>query len=379
MPIPATSGSLRSSLAEMQIGDYISCRYTAATTGVAGTFSELGTCIATEIPVVGSATPNGLFYLIKADKGLLIADRAVQHSVSWDALNTAKFIQGCIPSLPDLDGTPICSSTYPNYSTFQISAYNALFDFGDATKIWMGNEPLGSNAGLGPWLGMHYSESKRIKKLYLHQYNSTSDGTTGFNLEYSNDNRATWHLCEKITTTFASTGKYYDVNALNIEAKDWRVYSDKTIGNGTGEWLIYDLQFITSKPLLFRSLSGGVAYLGTDGLGKLTDQSVGAWPANNEWDEYIVNGDLGGKITPGDNNVWHWSNILTICQDTPINGMNRAGTLGQSSDRINRSYNSSVPSLLQPWFNPSNFSNVIIGFRPVLTYPEDSRCINSWY
>lgn len=81
-------------LENMQIGDCIPCRYTAADSGVAGYFSELGTCIANEIPIIGSATPNGLFYWIYVGRDYLgrkafVADRVIQHSISWDTLNNA--------------------------------------------------------------------------------------------------------------------------------------------------------------------------------------------------------------------------------------------------------------------------------------------------
>lgn len=65
MPAPATSGQLRTSLYDMEIGDYIACKY-AASSGAAGTFSDLGADAATvasigEIPVEGTATPYQFF------------------------------------------------------------------------------------------------------------------------------------------------------------------------------------------------------------------------------------------------------------------------------------------------------------------------------
>lgn len=93
MPVPATSGQLRTKLEDMQIGDYIACKYTASS-GAAGSFSDLGGIVDTEIPVASSDTPNGYFYFIKVDKGLLLADKVVQHSVSWNTLNKGGFISG---------------------------------------------------------------------------------------------------------------------------------------------------------------------------------------------------------------------------------------------------------------------------------------------
>jgi hypothetical protein len=88
-----------SDIMTMQVGDCIPCRYKAPTSGSVGTFSELGTCIADEIPVASSATPDGLLYLIHVGfdaKGRikLVADRNVQHSITWDTLNNAGISTG---------------------------------------------------------------------------------------------------------------------------------------------------------------------------------------------------------------------------------------------------------------------------------------------
>lgn len=75
------------------IGDMISSRYTALTSGQVGIFSELGTTLAALIPGASSATPNGSFYWVYIGKDYLgrkkfIADRNIQHSISWDVLNS---------------------------------------------------------------------------------------------------------------------------------------------------------------------------------------------------------------------------------------------------------------------------------------------------
>lgn len=103
MPVPATTGQLRTNIVGMQIGDYIVCKYTASS-GAVGTFSELGTSTATEIPITGTASPNGTFYFVKVAKGLLVADRVVQHTISWDTLNAGKFIEGKTMTLGMISG-----------------------------------------------------------------------------------------------------------------------------------------------------------------------------------------------------------------------------------------------------------------------------------
>jgi len=84
--------TIKSNVTFMSLGDCIPCRYTASS-GVVGTFSELGTCVASEIPTTGTATPDGLFYFIHCgfdsrDRIKLIPDRNLQTTISWDTINT---------------------------------------------------------------------------------------------------------------------------------------------------------------------------------------------------------------------------------------------------------------------------------------------------
>ncbi|KPI50815.1 hypothetical protein KW94_12970 [Clostridioides difficile] len=78
----------RTSIEDMEIGDIISCRYTASTAGKIGDFSELGNCKCEEIPRdVSSSTPNGKFFFVKVDDNKLIADRNIQNNISWNQIN----------------------------------------------------------------------------------------------------------------------------------------------------------------------------------------------------------------------------------------------------------------------------------------------------
>lgn len=79
------------------IGDMISQKYSALTSGQVGAFSEFGTTVAPLIPVTSSAMPNGSFYWIyfgndNLDRKIFIADRNIQHSISYDALNVGGII-----------------------------------------------------------------------------------------------------------------------------------------------------------------------------------------------------------------------------------------------------------------------------------------------
>lgn len=77
---------------------------------------------------------------------------------------------------------------------------------------------------------------------------------------------------------------------------------------------------------------------------------------SNEWDQIIVNYDLDGKITAGDNNIWHWSGVGSWTSSTP----------SSSGYRIIRG-NGSVSARTEN--QAPTASSTTIGFRPVLLVP----------
>lgn len=93
---------LNNEIYQMEIGDYVWCKYTASS-GKIGVFSDFATKTDAEvanqlIPVASSATPNGYFKFIMVHNwngdNILVADRNIQHSISWDTLNTAGIASG---------------------------------------------------------------------------------------------------------------------------------------------------------------------------------------------------------------------------------------------------------------------------------------------
>jgi hypothetical protein len=346
-------------ISQLSVGDRIPCRYIASISGRVGVFSELGTCITDEIPITGTTTPNGLFYFIKVDKGLLIADRVVQTGISWDVLNTSGYIQGKITSFVPMIGTAMCDSVY----TGRPSAIpdNALFGSPPNAPYpyWISNVAT-SKSNDTSWIGIKFSVAKCIKTIMMTQYSNFADATNVMNVDYSNDG-LNWNTLQRVNTDFNSG--IYMVNDTNIAALYWRVSCSKAIGsNMSAEWLVYSLKFLEFNCLVkIRSLTGGNAYLGTDGKASLTYKGSGAWPTNNEYDTYILNSNLEGKIIAGDSSVWNKQ--VCWCQDTPV------VTVGKSSNRVYR---------LDAFYNLAS-TNSQIGFRPVLEYPEDARCTNIWY
>lgn len=94
-----SSSNVKNALTDLNIGDAIVCQYDAQA-NTAGIFSNLGTASGRFISQSGTSAdaPSGsagnLFYFIKTAKGVLVADRVIQTSISWDALNAAKYIFG---------------------------------------------------------------------------------------------------------------------------------------------------------------------------------------------------------------------------------------------------------------------------------------------
>ena len=401
-----------SNLLDMTIGDCIPCRYTATTSGSAGYFSELGTCVANEIPITGTPTPDGLFYLIKTAKGTLVADRVLQTSISWDALNSARFIEGKTyngnvlnsvfnTSLPSSNGFTLMSSGTPGvitgnewclneanswgaYSYQNSSVINPtstysfetrgrvlqgnwyIFDIYDGTKrhgiyatptsiIITGNDPISIDMTID-----------RTIKLITH-------GQNGYELYVDNVLLKTYNSSSYISTsTYTNCIMFGNLNS-----------SDSTICYVKYFKIHYGV--LLEKDGLIHSLSGGCAYADANGNESTTDVSKGAWPATNEWDKYIVNSDLGGKIIPEDVNIWHHFRdadkgigAISWCRNTPITG------IGPNTNRILRgryTYASSTYSYKQYVSNSvSSTITTAAGFRPVLEFMEsDSKQTNLWY
>lgn len=382
-----TSGQVRNKIVDMQTGDIIPCRYTATTAGVAGVFSELGTCTASEIPITGTPTPDGLFYFRKSDKGMLIADRVVQTNISWDTLNSAKFIQGSINLIdkvptftnPHSDfgdvTTNITSTTYPTFPAYKIFQQSLVNPFSHDSFLFSKQLPV--------WACLTLKDPIVFDRYVLECGAVNSNGNTrmisSWSVEASNDNGVTWtslHSISNDTSWQYGVPKYYSFNN-KIPYSMYRIYA--TAGGDSGEINIGRFR-LSNSSCLIRSLTGGNAYLGTDGKASLTDKGLGAFPANNEWDKYIVKSDLNGTITAGDNNVWHWhEGVYSYHCDTPVIG------LDASTSRVARGafkYNGSWISedIKHFSYGLSSGTGSHIGFRPALEYLEpNSKATTLFY
>ena len=84
-------------VSDLVVGKRIRCHYQASANKV-GVFSGYGLETSEFIPPTSTATPDGDFYLICVDEingdKKLIADRNIQHSISWDELNSSGVASG---------------------------------------------------------------------------------------------------------------------------------------------------------------------------------------------------------------------------------------------------------------------------------------------
>ncbi len=53
----------------------------------------------------------------------------------------------------------------------------------------------------------------------------------------------------------------------------------------------------------------------------LINKNQGGWPIENDWDKYIRNSDLKVNITSGDNDIWNYNDIASLCKEKVITGL----------------------------------------------------------
>lgn len=405
----------KTSIDDMEIGDCIPCKYTAGTSRAIGYFSQLGTGISNEIPVLGSVTPNGLFYFIKADKGLLIADRMIQSTISWNAINAAKYIEGRYGN----------NDTYysgSNSGLLLSNNYTSNFTLVSSSNLQVTGRS--SSAGTGQWnrsISINNNVSSFYLKfkfkqitmaslgLYLHHNNTTTNNIIGMSISrnsisngsiivYNGDlinkdiqiygNKETGELVIHIDRQLIYYGSIAYIGSNWGGPVFQQVYATNSTTNATIEFEYYTLNLYNNgtssilflnKDMIIRSLSGGNSYIGSDGGSKSSIQfsngwPLGAWPPSNEWDKYVMHSNLNGKIVPGDNTIWNRS-YYSWCRETPVNGLKRPdGLLGSNSSRVERG------AADGDLFNGATWAgNQYVGFRPVIEYVDNKKQNNLWY
>lgn len=101
--IPVTEGKVQTTVAAMNIGDYIAARYTTTAMTAHGTFSEIGTVNTATVPVFSSTALDGYVYLMKVAKGLLVSLTQLYSGVTYSVLNASNRIYGQKATIGDRD------------------------------------------------------------------------------------------------------------------------------------------------------------------------------------------------------------------------------------------------------------------------------------
>ena len=310
-----------------------------------------------EIPMNASATPNGIFNFIKVDKGLLIADRVIQHSISWDTINSGGLIEGKNIATDLCNGGTITASPNENVSYGKAKAFDNLLNVG--SDMWWATD-------LPAWIQYNFTSAVVVNSISMLGYTNSSYDPKDIDVLGSNDgtnytllytNASLPHLNGGWVTVYFNNTTSYSQYKIYIRS----VYSETAL-------LLTEIEMKYDLNLIIRSLSGGVAYRGANPYTfNTTDLGFGAFPDSNEWDSHIRNNDLDGKITKGNQNVWNWCHLSSWTKNTPITA------LGVVSTRVHRGKNSEKYFALVG----SGTANNSIGFRPVLEYKEDKSII--WY
>ncbi|MCC0638970.1 MULTISPECIES: LamG domain-containing protein [unclassified Clostridioides] len=140
------------------------------------------------------------------------------------------------------------------------------------------------------------------------------------------------------------------------------------------EYLHYKFSFIgvgTSVAIGELELFKEYEYKNTSS--SLINKNQGGWPIENDWDKYIRNSDLKGKIIVGDNDIWNYRNMISLCKEKVITGLKDINNENLDTPSGNvlipvRGKIEAIDDLSAKRFNICLSSSVAknIGFRPML-------------
>lgn len=419
MGVPTTNGSLKTDVLSMEVGDYISFNYNTRAIGVAGGFSNIGTATGIEIPTNGIAIPNktngNLAYFVKNDIGMLISDRIVQNSISWDTLNKCGYIEGSKYNTPSIliqsdnytvkedtgrtitsVGNPTINTTikkmgngslYLNGSScvnvpYLQTDYRTVelwFNYISCSKQWnflfcLAGSVFGAYINTSGKIGLWYQSSGSLGATQLvsgtwYHCAVVMDGNTQ-KLYLNGQLEATSNFALPYGMGLFKVGSWTDdSNYL------WNGYLDEIIVHNTikytGNFTPVTTPYIyNGNSYLIRSLGGGCAYTDINNNMSITNNSLGSYPKLNEYDRYISNNSYIGVA--GSDSIWHWNcSTSTWCKDTPILSM------GSASNRVLRGLGSGVNYMSNI---VSSTATTSVGFRPVLEFKDNgAKGTTLWY
>lgn len=334
------------------LGDYVWCHY-SATSNKVGVFSDIGTktdieVTGLEIPLAGSATPNGYFKYILVGydflgRKKLIADRNIQHSISWDTLNSMGAVGGK-EMFFDKSLVPILSSNVNG--SVAVSSSNQTNTFKLFNGVLMENAWATNVAN--PHITIDFGENTKVDKYKLFAgFDTTSQSCVAIDL-YGSDTGS--FLGEEILLD-SQTNMIWDASGTPQnkefsldETANYRYYRFIIPKNGVTFVRLDEIQLIekqnSQSSFSTRLLSGGISSTDKD----------------NEWDKIIVLSDLGGAITAGDNSVWNAGSPYGASCTSTRSSSTAIVTRGGTDPNVSR------------WYGANSTSVVTAGqgYRPVL-------------
>ncbi len=364
---PRTGGVLRELVAEMHIGDFIRCGYKANSTA-AGIFYRLGsTEVEVELPLPPTNVPYGFFYFIKVAEGLLLADRPIQHGVSWLALNNAGYTQGSMFVCADNPvmtsntapyGRASCSSTQgaPTYDAF--AAFNGV----DAAWGW-----ITKSGTLSGWLEYEFPKPIAISKYYLRAPANFTSMPRNWTLEAWNG--AEWIVLDTNTYTGWTAYEEREFYLQNYNKfTRYRINIQKNDGHAsyTG---IGGLKLVKEAVhARIRLLNGGTSYVNVDGGPINYNVGAGVYPVDNEWDQYFSTGEFTTSATNNGDAIWHFTSTAgEWAQDTVASGF--TAVTGFDNSGSGRTVRGRGGSFTEYWSVTGTYTAPnLIGFRPALEY-----------
>ncbi|MGG0666438.1 hypothetical protein ABE042_20250 [Viridibacillus arvi] len=301
---------------DLKIGKRIRCNYQVTTARTIGVFGGLGGETSNFIPAISTDIPNGDFYFVCVDKDYLgrwklIADRNIQHNVSWDDLNTAGIANGVdiVMSGKVIYETPIETKAVP-YITAEVIYCGGIWHPFDGSMVtywytsipgYNGKYPESSD---GYWIQYDFGENNKqaINFLRLKPFNYSSSGlytVATFVFKGSNDG-------VYFDTIFRGTHINNDTQMDYIfnnktHYRYYRIYSRGYGNNG-------DITGLTNIKMISYQIFNDMFTI------SLLTGGTSANDKDNEWDKYIVNSNLNGMISAGDNNVWNVNLIAGLHQ-----------------------------------------------------------------
>ncbi|MET3505644.1 discoidin domain-containing protein [Halalkalibacter oceani] len=342
---------------DLDIGKRIRCHYTAKPDEV-GYFYGLGKehyvdGINDFIPPESTNEPDGDFYFIMVDdefdgRRKLIADRPIQNEISWDTLNSAGIASGSgiesnvlffeLPVIYSNDSDTISVRASSENDSNLYMAWRALNPQTDTAYGWGSDSSL----EMPQWLEIDLKSSKKFNSYSFTTRDANVESQPlSWNIEASND-QLNWDILDSRTSgivpNYTRRSFFFDNN------KEYRYYRINILECSRSFVVIRDLSFSESEKYsssTIRLITGGVNSSDTD----------------NEWDEHIVNSDLNGTITPGDDDVWNWSGkgagnrqawTTTTVSGSPSNRIARGASTNISLSQSIATNNLSINRVFRP-------------------------------